>query len=353
LEFIGIWIYVPKFAILNTWDWTIELIAAFIAALIGQLWNGKRGLRSPNMKAALKQIGNGILYHPRPAIGALLCLLGVLFLAYLTPLFGSFFVPQPTISSISNRLVFAVTWLPVNNFPQTIQVNFNTVNDQLMILFSPSGGYNDQSHRNISGILYITEPFAISDKPFPAFGNWTYGNGTQIFGPGGWHIRLDYNYNYTHLPCGNNGLNCEVTFDTESMTRTDVNGAVSMEIQYKAESKGSSINICGQAECDMTSTNMTASVLVAVPHDMSSLQASPMTTSTDFNQAYTNLEWNNLTSAVVLSYISPQKLAQYQFFILTSGILISTGIAMEMGSIAKWVEARNTLRRILAKQLTD
>ena len=34
------------------------------------------------------------------------------------------------------------------------------------------------------------------------------------------------------MPCGNNGLNCEVTFDTESMTRTDLNGAVSMEIQF-------------------------------------------------------------------------------------------------------------------------
>jgi hypothetical protein len=349
LEFIGIWVYVPKFAILSTWDWTIELIAAFVAALIAQLWTGWRGLRSPNAKAALKEVGNGILYHPRPAIATLLCLLGVLFLAYLTPLFGSFFVPQPSISNISNRLVFAVSWLPVNNFPQTTQVNFNTVDDQLMILFSPNG-YNDQSHQNVTGILYITEPFAITDKLFPAFGNWTYGNGTQIFGPGGWHIRL--NYNYTRLPCGNNGLNCEVTFDTESMTRTDLNGAVSMEIQYKAESRGS-INICGQSEYDMTNTNMTASVLVAVPHDSSSLQASPMTTSTDFNQAYTNLEWNNLTSAVVLSYISPQKLAQYQFFILTSGILISTGIAMQMGSIAKWIEARNRLRRILANQLTD
>ena len=286
----------------------------------------------------LRRVGTD---HPRPIIAGLLCLFGLLFLGYLTPLFGSFFVSQPTISSVSNRLVFAVAWLPVNNYPQTIQVNFNTIGDQFMVIFTPNG-VNDKAHQNITGILYVTEPFAIRAQPFPSFGNWSYGQGAMIFGPSGWHVRLDYNftsYSSQHYPCGNNGLNCEATFDTESMVRTDLNGAVSMELQYKSEN-GGSINICGLNPCNMTSKNMTVAALVALPHDTSSLQFSPTTTNTVFNQAYTNLEWNNLTSAVVLSYISPQILAQYQFFILTSGIFVSTGVAMQMDAIAKWIERK-------------
>ncbi len=283
------------------------------------------------------------LDHPRPITAGVLCLLGILFLGYLTPLFGSFFVTQPTISSISNRLVFAVAWQPVNNYPQIPQVTFNTVLDQLAVMFVPNG-FNDYAHRNATGILYITEPFVLKDEPFQPFGNWTFGPGTQVFGPGGWHIRLDYNYNFTHLPCGNAGINCKATFDTESLVRTDLNGAISMEIQYTSLNSGN-VNICGVNPCFMTGKNLTADVLIAVPHDTSSLQATPPTSKTIFNQAYTNLEWDNLTSAVVMSYISPPLQAQYQFFILTSGILISTGVAMEMDAIAKWIHAKNRKRQ--------
>src|SRR5216684_4209434 len=45
-----------------------------------------------------RQLRKAGLDHPRPIIAGLLCLIGVLFLGYLTPLFGSIFVSQPTIT---------------------------------------------------------------------------------------------------------------------------------------------------------------------------------------------------------------------------------------------------------------
>ncbi len=333
---------------------------AVIGTLTSQLFSSGLGavlaivpfLVAPHLRSAVAN-------HPRPTIAGLLCILGVLFLAYLTPIFGPIFVTQPNTGNV-NRLVFSVTWLPLNNAPQTAMVTFDTVNSQLSVSFLPNG-FNDKLHQNVSGILYVAEPFKIIDMVYPnlvgnsKFGNWSFGFGSQVFSPGGSHVRLDYtftNYTLAGFPCRNNGGNCEMSFDTEQMTRNDLNGAVSMEIQTKPLN-GGSINLCGALPCSVTSRNMTVNVSVVIPHDTSSLQTSPMATNPSFNQRFTSLEWDNLTSAIFLSYISPQKLAQYQFFILTSGILISTGVAMGMDSIAKWAQARNRSRQILSNQWTD
>jgi hypothetical protein len=195
-------------------------------------------------------------------------------------------------------------------------------------------------------------PFQLKDELYSGnlltnslFGNWTFGQGSEVFNPGGWHARLDYNYsNPQNYPCKNNGGQCQDVFDIPQLLRSDLNGVLSMEIQYRALN-GGSINICGVPACAVSSQNMTVDASISIPHDTSSLQTSPSPSSPQFNQAYTVLEWYNLTSPIFLSYVSPHLLAQYQFFILTSGILISTGVAMEMDAIAKWIEARNQPRR--------